>query len=209
MPVLQVDPERFSPADLEPAARWLEAGRVVAFPTETFYGLAVDPRSASGVALLFELKGRPTAMALPLVAASTEAVERWCGPLTPLARRLAAAFWPGPLSLLVDVRERLAPGVAGADGSVAVRVPGHAVALALAEVWGGPVTATSANISGSAPACRSGDLGAIGRDSRVLVLDGGETAGGRPSTIVDARGDRPTLVREGVVPWSRVLESSH
>jgi L-threonylcarbamoyladenylate synthase len=209
MPLLHVDPVRCEPSDLEPAVAWLRAGRVVAFPTETFYGLAADPRSAQAISAVLDLKGRPAGLALPLVAPSTDSVETLCGRLTALSRRLAAAFWPGPVSLIVDLQASLAPGVAGADGTVAVRVPGHAVAMSLARAWGGPVTATSANRSGSPPARTPGELGALADDPRVLVIDGGETSGGLPSTIVDARTEQPVLVRAGAVPWNRVLKSSH
>jgi L-threonylcarbamoyladenylate synthase len=207
MASLRVDPATCTDADLARAVAWLRAGGVVVFPTETFYGLAVDPRSAGAVASVFDLKGRPAALALPLVAASLVAVESWCGPLLPRTRRLAERFWPGPLSLLVEGPADLAAGVAGRDGSVAIRVPGHRVAATLAGAFGAPVTATSANRSGRAPARHPGELGEVGRDPRVLIVDAGETAGGLPSTIVDARREPPALVREGAVPWERVLES--
>jgi L-threonylcarbamoyladenylate synthase len=207
MEPLRVDPAACTAVDLEPAVAWLRSGRAVAFPTETFYGLAVDPRSRDAVAAVFDLKGRPAELALPLVAASLEAVEAWCGPLPRLTRRLAERFWPGPLSVLVNVPDGLAPGVAGRDGSVAIRVPGHRVAAMLAGAFGAPLTATSANRSGQPPACRADDLGEVGRDPRVLIVDAGETVGGRPSTIVDARRAPVSLVREGAVPWNRVLES--
>jgi len=204
---LRVDPAGCTEGQLAPAVAWLRDGGIVAFPTETFYGLAVDPRSPSAVAALFDLKGRPDALALPLIAASMTAVEAWSGPLSSLTRRLAAAFWPGPLSLIVDVLVSLAPRVA-AGGTVAVRVPSHVVARELAAAWGAPLTATSANLSGQPSARTVEELGAIVDDARVLVIDGGPTPGGRPSTIVDARNAPPTLVREGAVPWKRVLEFS-
>jgi L-threonylcarbamoyladenylate synthase len=208
MGVLHVDPLRFDLADLEPAVGWLRAGGVVAFPTETFYGLAVDPASPEAVSALFELKGRPARLALPLIAPSTDSVELECGRLTPLARRLAEAFWPGPMSLIVEPHVSFAAGVCGRDGTVAIRVPGHRVARSLAQAWGGPVTATSANRSGSPAARKAEELGALAADPCVLVIDGGETPGGLASTIVDARRSPPTLVRAGAVPWDRVLRSA-
>jgi len=205
MKVLKVDPVRCTAGELEPAVAWLRGGGIVAFPTETFYGLAVDPRSAPAVSSLFDLKGRPEALALPLIAPSMTAVEALGGPLSSLTRRLAATFWPGPLSLIVDVRAPLAPGVA-ANATVAVRVPSHPVARQLTVAWSAPLTATSANLTGHPPARTVDELGALVNDARVFVVDGGATAGGRPSTIVDARNEPPVLVREGAVPWSRVLK---
>ena len=209
MNVLRVEPLGPRPGELDPAVAWLRRGRVVAFPTETFYGLAVDPASADAVAALFDLKGRPADLALPLIASSRDSVEAWAGGVPALTARLAEGFWPGPLSLIVDAPALRAPGVAAADGTVAVRVPGHPVARGLAAAFGGPLTSTSANRSGSKPARRVEELNSIATDPRVLVVDGGDSPGGLASTIVDARRDAPRLLREGAVPWSRVLEFLH
>jgi L-threonylcarbamoyladenylate synthase len=189
------------------AARWIHAGGVVVFPTETFYGLAVDPTQERAVHALFDLKGRDERAAVPLVASSTGQVELVCGPLTGLNARLAAAYWPGPLSLVFDAPAAFVPAVHGGAGTVAVRVPGHGVARALAAACGHLITATSANRSGTPPASSADALGWLVGDARVHVIDGGSTPGERPSTIVDARAMPPRLVREGVVAWSRVLES--
>ena len=204
--VLQIEPTRCTAGDLLPAADWLRDGGIVAFPTDTFYGLAVDPFSTEAVKRLFELKGRDSRMAVPLVAASTEQVERLCGRLNPLAARLAAQFWPGPLSLVIDSPGSIAGEVHGGRGTVAIRVPAHRLARALCGAFGAPLTATSANRSG-APAVVSAGALAFGADEHLLVIDGGATAGGLPSTIVDARGDSPVLLRDGPIAWNRVLES--
>jgi len=203
--MLSVNRERCRPADLAEAVTWLRRGRIVAFPTDTFYGLAVDPSSAAGVDALFALKGRPSDLAIPLVAASRAQVDAWCD-LSELGSRLAEAFWPGPLSVICQAPADVAAAVHGGRGTVAIRVPDHAVARALAEAWGSPVTATSANRTGEPPARRAASL-ADWDAGQLLVIDGGETAGGAPSTIVDARGETPVLLREGAIAWSRVLHS--
>lgn len=191
---------------LAPAIAWLRSGGIVAYPTDTLYGLAVDPESAVAVQSIFDLKGRDSRSALPLIAASTAQVRTWCGGLTGVSARLAERFWPGPLALVLDAPAAVAPDVHGGTGTVAVRVPAHPVARALAEALGRPVTATSANRSGAPPVDRAEALGAIGDDPRVLTIDAGPAPGGRPSTIVDAR-TTLTLIREGAVAWSRVLGS--
>jgi L-threonylcarbamoyladenylate synthase len=195
------------PDILARAVEWLRGGGIVAFPTDTVYGLTVDPGSEAAVLSLFDLKGRRADAALPFVAASVEQVFGWSPGANRQTRQLAAAFWPGPLSLIVDAPEGLASSVQSADRSVAVRVPAHEVARALASAWGSPVPATSANRSGQPPAVTASDLGELARDARVLVIDAGAAPGGPPSTIVDARRTPIALVRAGVVPWSRVLES--
>lgn len=178
----------------------------MAFPTDTLYGLAADPASASAVEKVLAIKGRAPGAALPLVAADLDQV-RMAGRLSPLAERLAARFWPGPLAILIDAAETLAEGVRAPDGSVAVRVPAHAVARALARAAGTPLTATSANRSGAAPAADArAALAALGAEVDAIV-DAGPARGGAPSTIVDARGAAPRLVREGAIAWTRVLES--
>jgi L-threonylcarbamoyladenylate synthase len=141
------------------------------------------------------------------VAGSVGQVERTCGPLDERSARLARIFWPGPLSLIVIAPAAFADAVHAGLGTIAIRVPNHAVARALADRWGAPLTATSANRSGDRPATRVEDLGDLADDARVLVLDAGPAAGGPPSTIVDARRSPPTLVRAGAIAWSRVLES--
>src|SRR5262249_6991286 len=133
------------------AAKWIVNGGVVAIPTDTLYGLAADPFSAAAVARVFEVKGRPADRALPLIAASADQVAAQIGPLWPDAARLAALFWPGPLTLLVAAPRSLASDVAGGTGKVGVRVPADDVARRICAAAGRPITATSANVSGDAP----------------------------------------------------------
>ena len=208
MLTLNVDPNACRPEDLASAVSFLRMGGIVAFPTDTLYGLAVDPSSEEAVHYLFELKGRPASAAVPFVAASREQVTKWCG-LSGDAERLANAFWPGPLSLICEAPASIVPAIHASLGTVAVRVPAHRVAVALAQAWGSPLPATSANLSGQVPAVRADQLAAL-TSPRLMVIDGGPAAGGAPSTIVDARhspASPPMLVREGAIGWERVLNS--
>ena len=178
----------------------------MAYPTDTLYGLAVDPRSAVAVAKLFSVKRRVPGHAIPLIAAD-EAQAELAGAFTPVARRLVRVFWPGPLSIVVAATDQVCAGVRAADGSVAVRVPDSGVARALAGAFGFCITATSANLTGEPPTA-SADAVRDTLAGRVdYILDAGDAPGGEPSTIVDARGSTIRLVRAGVVPWKRVLES--
>lgn len=179
----------------------------MAYPTDTSYGLAVDPGATEAVVNLFTLKGRNRASALPLVAASRGQVEAHVARLTGRSATLADTFWPGPLSLIVDAPDWIVPEVHGGEGTVAIRVPDHPVARALAEAFGRPVTATSANRSGAAPALTPDALADLASDERVFMLDAGRTPGGAPSTIVDARVEPPACIRLGAVAWERVLTS--
>ena len=190
---------------IEQAARIICAGGVVAMPTDTLYGLAADPFRADAVARVFAVKGRHAERALPLIAADTAQVEQLIGELPPMAVALAARFWPGPLTLLLAAPAALAPDVAGGTGRVGVRVPAHETARALCRACGTVLTATSANVSGD-PASADPDEVERTIGERVdVLLDAGRTAGGRPSTVVDATGAAPRLVRAGAVAWNEVL----
>lgn len=202
---LVVDPARPERAAIERAARSLRDGGVVAIPTDTLYGFAVDPFNSAAVQRVFEMKGRRVERALPLVAADTAQVRAWIGDLPPMAARLADRFWPGPLTLLVRAPATLAPGVASDRGTVGVRVAAHAVTRALCAASGRPLTATSANRSGGLatddPDRVAEQFGDLGLD---VLLDSGPTPGGPASTIVDVTGPEPALVRSGAISWDEV-----
>jgi L-threonylcarbamoyladenylate synthase len=203
---LRVDPLHVTADTLVPAVSALRSGGVVAFPTETFYGLAVDPRLTFAVTKLFALKRRPADQPLPLIASSVQQVIDHVGTLTPLAARLARRAWPGPLTLIIPASGELSEDVHLSTGRVAVRVPNDAIARALAEHAGHAITSTSANLSGEAPVSSSDAVSAVFGEDIDVLIDGGPTPGGLPSTIVDATGIKPVLVRAGAIPWERVLE---
>ena len=205
---LRVTPSVSIADDLAQAVDALHNGGVVAFPTETFYGLAVDPRSAAAVAKVFELKRRAADQPLPLIASDTDQIADHVGTLTPLAVRLASRGWPGPLTLIIPASHRLSGAVHLSTGKVAVRVPADAVARALAERAGHAITSTSANISGDPPAATPAQVIASFGSGIDVLIDTGPTPAGLPSTIVDVTGAVPLLVRAGAIPWDRVLEFS-
>jgi len=188
------------------AVELLRQGGVVAYPTDTLYGLAADPASQRAVEELYRIKGRQVDQAIPLVAADVAQLERCAGLLSPVARLLGTCLWPGPLTLIVPAWAGLSPVLHGGTGTVAIRVPAHPVACALARAFGAPITSTSANRSGQ-PATDSPDVvrASMGNDL-AAILDAGRSPGGLPSTIVDVLGERPRLVRPGAVPFERVLE---
>jgi L-threonylcarbamoyladenylate synthase len=189
-----------TPASIAHAAGVLRAGGLVAFPTETVYGLGADAAQPRAVAGIYEAKGRPSfnpliAHVLDLAAARREAL------LPHAAARLAEAFWPGPLTLVAPV----APAGTVCDlaraglASVALRVPAHPVARALLEAFGGVVVAPSANRSGHVSPVTAAHV-AHDLDGRVdVILDGGRAAAGLESTIVSFLGDKPALLRPGAV----------
>ena len=185
----------------------LVRGAIVAYPTDTLYGLAVDPRQEGAVDRLCRLKDRARGAGVLLIAANLEQVESCLGALTPLGRRLARRFWPGALTLVFDPEAALVPVIHASDGSLAVRVPRCDIARRLADLCGHPITATSANRAGMTPGATGREVVAALSPTLRLILEQKGRLTGEASTIVDTRGRRPALLRDGAVPWDRVLQS--
>jgi L-threonylcarbamoyladenylate synthase len=196
---LAVDPVHPAPGDLDAAARVLRAGGLVAFPTETFYGLGANALDPAAVGRVFRAKGRPADKPLLVLVESAERAAAVVAELPGPARRLIARYWPGPLTLILRARPELPHALTAGTGTIGLRVPDHPVARGLARAAGFPITAPSANLHGGAsPRTAAEVLTGLG-EAVDLVLDGGPTAGGAPSTVLDLTGDRPRLVRAGAV----------
>jgi L-threonylcarbamoyladenylate synthase len=190
-----------SPETIAEAAGYLRAGQIVAFPTETVYGLGADATNAEAIARLYAAKGRPLINPLIVHVAALEEASPLAR-MTPLAETLAAAFWPGPLTLVCE-RAPSSPVPlivsAGLD-SVALRLPSHETARALIAATGRPIAAPSANRSGRLSPTAAADVAADFPAGEVaIILDGGAARHGLESTIVDVQGDEPRLLRPGAV----------
>jgi L-threonylcarbamoyladenylate synthase len=191
-----VDPD---PDGLRTAGALLRAGDLVAFATETVYGLGAHALDPAAVARVFAAKGRPADNPLIVHLAATEELERVVADVTPLARELAEAFWPGPLTLVLEARATVPAITTGGLRTVAVRVPGHPVASAVLEAAAVPVAAPSANRSGRPSPTTAAHVAADLGTEVALIVDGGACPIGVESTVVDARGERPLVLREGSV----------
>ncbi|MEW6757904.1 MAG: L-threonylcarbamoyladenylate synthase [Acidobacteriota bacterium] len=204
---------RISIADplwMETSTRHLSSGMVLAVPTETVYGLAGALLSPSAVNRIIALKGRPEDKALPLQMASTEAALGFGFEFSPQARRLAARFWPGPLTLVLPRPAALPDWYAPGASTTALRVPSHGATRTLLERWGSPLAITSANRSGGREAVSAREVEEIFAGAAdLLVVDGGSAAGGSASTIVDATGPAPVILRAGPVSQASVEEVWH
>ena len=192
-----------APEALPAALDVLRRGGLVAFPTDTVYGVGAMAFDAAAVGRIYIAKGREPTKALPILLADLDALPEVTEGLAPGVRKLAETFWPGPLTLVVSKRQAV-PEEVSQGRSVGVRVPAHPVALALLRA-SGPLAATSANLSGGPDPLTADDVVA-GLGGRIdLILDGGQTPGGRPSTVVDCTVTPPALVREGPVPLEAIL----
>ncbi|MEV4461563.1 L-threonylcarbamoyladenylate synthase [Microbispora sp. NPDC049633] len=186
-------------SDIEKAASVLRTGGLVAFPTETVYGLGADAENAAAVARVFQVKGRPPTHPLIVHLAAAEHLGDWAEDVPATARLLAEHFWPGPLTLVLRRGRRVSLEATGGLETVAVRVPGHPVALALLSAFGGGVAAPSANRFGSVSPTTADHVRAELGDAVDFVLDGGPCEVGVESTIVDATGDTLSVLRPGGV----------
>jgi L-threonylcarbamoyladenylate synthase len=199
--------EQMEAGDLERAVRHLRNGGVVAIPTDTLYGLAADVFNPSAIDRVFAVKGRSEHLALPVLVSGWEQVERVAIDLPPRARGLAKQFWPGALTLVVlkapGVPDRLTAG----GPTVAVRMPAHPVPIELMKRLGGPITGTSANVSGGADPSTWDELTAQIGGRVDQIFKSGPAPAGTASTVVDITSDGPKLLREGVIPFELVLAS--
>ncbi len=205
--ILKVSPEEPEAHTVQYAASLITRGKVVGIPTDTFYGLAADPFNLAAVEQVYRMKGRLEQRALPILVRSIEQAASLARELPDSFLKLAQAFWPGALTLVVDAAHRLPLKVTGNTGRVALRWANSRVACALIQMAGMPVTGTSANLSGF-PACSNAEqlVKQLG-DKLPLILDGGETGAVLASTIVDLRGDDWRILREGNVPESEIRQA--
>jgi L-threonylcarbamoyladenylate synthase len=198
--VLGVDPVNPRDDRLATARQVLESGGIVALPTETFYGLSVDAFNPGALTRLNRVKGKAEDSPVLLLLADPRQTRLVADALPERFTKLAEQFWPGPLTLVVRASERVPREVSGGRGTVAVRVPGLALPRRLADALGRPLSGVSANRHGEPPCRTAAEVARVLGEDVDLILDGGRTAGGAPSTIVDLTGERPRVVREGLLP---------
>lgn len=188
-----------SPDDLARAAALLRAGKLVAFPTETVYGLGADAGNPDAVSGIFRAKGRPEDHPVIVHLPSAAALGDWAREIPDSARRLAEMFWPGPLTLVLRRAQGVPDAITGGQDTVGLRVPGDRTALGLLRAFGGALAAPSANRFGHVSPTTVDHVEQEFGDEVAAVVDGGRCTVGVESTIVDLTGDRPRLLRPGMI----------
>lgn len=171
---------------------------MVAFPTDTVYGIGCDPYSVAAINAIYQIKGRAHQKALPLLLSGRERLAQVAGVLPDAAARLGEHFWPGALTLVVPRATGL-PGELGGGDTIAVRVPAHDELRAFIEACGGALASTSANLSGQPDALDAGQVAGYFGESIDIIVDGGRVQGGVPSTVVDCTVEPPAILRQGAV----------
>ncbi len=204
--ILRVNPDEPEPEKIKYIVAQLQSGKVVGMPTDTFYGLAVDPINLYAVDQIYDLKTRSRMKPLSLLIEDVSRAYELARDLSASFDKLTERFWPGPLTLIVRAGTRLPLRVTANTGNVALRVPEAAIPRAVAAALGLPITATSANLSGS-PECTHAACVREQLGNRIpLIVDGGPTAHSFPTTIVDLSGppDSWHILREGAIPTHQI-----
>lgn len=188
------------------AAVVFKRGGVIAYPTETFYGLCVDPFNAGAVENLFLLKGRSFKSPVAVIIGKMEMLGLVAGGIPPAAEKLIERFWPGPLTIIFNALPAVPPALIAGGGKIGVRLSSHPAARALSNTLGSPITATSANPSGAPPPLTPEKVLEYFDGSLDMLIDGGRLSGRLGSTIVDVTGKEPEILREGEIPSAEIFD---
>jgi len=197
--ILKADPQ-----GIGKAGQLILGGKVVAFPTETFYGLGADALDVQVLQKIFRIKGREEDKPLLLLVADRTWLPGLVRRISPGAERLMERFWPGPLTLVFEAAAHLSPILTAHTGKVGLRISSHPVAQRLVQVVGRAITATSANVSGQPSASLAGEVFQALGEKIDALLDGGKTAGGFGSTVVDVSEVSPKIIRPGAIPQAEL-----
>jgi len=185
------------------AVTLIESGGLIAFPTDTVYGIGVSVFLASAIDRVYEVKARSMQKAIPVLLGDPQTAEQITPPLSPIVKRLGKMFWPGPLTLVVPLLPSL-PENLSPTPTIGLRVPDHPFTRAMLQETG-PLAATSANRSGDPSALTAAQVQSQLGTQVDLILDGGRSPGEVASTVLDCTGDKPVILREGPLPWEDIL----
>ncbi len=204
--IMRIDAFAASSTGIDEARETLLSGGLVAFPTESFYGLAVNAMDEEAIGRLFMVKKRQADQPVLILIHDSGVLGRYVDHVPETATRLIRRFWPGGLTMLFKAAPIISPLLTAGTGKIGVRISSHPLATALARSIGVPITGTSANLSGL-PACTSAEevYKTLGK-SVDLILDGGKTEGGKGSTILDVTADPPVILREGMIGGKEIDE---
>jgi len=196
---LKINPNAVKPAVIRDIARVLVGNGVIVYPTDTFYGLGANCFSQKALHRIFEIKKRPGSKGLPVLVSDLEMAKGMAAELPPVFYTLASRFWPGPLTMVLKAAPHLPAELVGPGRTIGVRLPAVPWLQALTRETGVALVTTSANISGEGEFDLAEDVTGLFKGKVDLIVDGGRTPGGKPSTVVDLTGEKPILIREGVL----------
>jgi L-threonylcarbamoyladenylate synthase len=206
--ILNIDRQRPDDSLIAEASSILRAGGIVAYPTETFYGLGADGQNEEAVKKIFLIKGRNFKNPISVIIGDTNDVRGLVEEIPALALHLMERFWPGALTIIFKASPDVSHLLTSGTGKIGIRLSSHPVATALAKKLGHPITATSANLSGKDECTRADEVVEGIGDQIDAVIDGGQTPGGSGSTIIDVTTDPPAILREGVISRYKLTNSA-
>ena len=205
--IIKIDPGKPDPEKIDEAVAILKNGGVIGFPTETFYGLGTDARNEAAIANIFAVKGRDFNNPILVVIGDPEHVDLFADDIPAQARALMQRFWPGPVTILFSASAAVSQTLTAGSGKIGIRLTSHPIARELSRKLGGPLTATSANLSGAPECSTAAEVLAQLEGKLDGIVDGGITPGGKGSTIVDATVSPVNVLREGVIPAALIQET--
>ncbi len=205
--LLKIDSDESLRKGLNDAVTTISKGGIVAFPTESFYGLGVDATNPDAIKRLFTIKKRGPDVPVLILISSLSELPKYAASVSPEAKRMAQKFWPGGLTMVFQSLPVLPLVLTAGTGKVGIRISGHPLAHALSKALNVPITGTSANVSGRAPCMTADEVVESLGDELDLILDGGMTEGKHPSTVLDVTNDPPVMIREGIIRAERIIKS--
>jgi L-threonylcarbamoyladenylate synthase len=204
--IINVDPKAPDPAEIEKAVEYLRSGQVIAYPTETIYGLGADVLDRKAVKRIYDLKSRDYGLPIAILISDLKMLREVVSDVPERALVLMRRFWPGALTILFPASPAIPKGLVTNTGKVGIRVSSHPVAAALVGQFGRPITTTSANLSGFPPSLSVKHVQKYFGGKIPCILDGGECAPTRGSTVVDIGDDTMRIIRDGAIPAEDVIK---
>lgn len=203
--IIRIDPKEPSEQDIEKAVEYLEKGEVIAYPTETIYGLGADVLNRKAVKKIYDLKARDYGLPISILVANIAMLRGYVKDVPDRALPLMRKFWPGALTILFPANEKIPKGLVTNTGRVGIRISSHPVASALVEKFGKPITTTSANLSGFPPSLSVKHIQKYFGDRIPCIIDGGECEPTRGSTVVDVGEETMRIIRAGTIAAEDVI----
>jgi L-threonylcarbamoyladenylate synthase len=203
--IIQIDPKDPSTESIERAVGYLREGQVIAYPTETIYGLGADVQEKKAVKRIYDLKARDYGLPISILVSNLVMLREVVSDVPERAFPLMRKFWPGPLTILFPASSIIPKGLVTNTGKVGIRISSHPVAAALVETFGRPMTTTSANLSGFPPSLAVKHVQKYFGDKLPCILDGGEVEPSRGSTVVDIGEDTMRIIRDGAIAADEVI----
>ncbi|MFH1873681.1 MAG: L-threonylcarbamoyladenylate synthase [Pseudomonadota bacterium] len=204
--ILRINPKEPEAAEIAKAVEFLQTGEVVAYPTETIFGLGADVFNKKAIKKIYDLKSRDYGLPISILIADIPMLRQYVKEVPDHALRLMRKFWPGPLTICFPASEEIPKGLVTNTGRVGVRLSSHPVAAALVKVFGKAITTTSANLSGYPPALSVKHIQKYFGEKIPCIIDAGECDPSKGSTVVDVGEDTMRIIREGSIPADEVIK---